>query len=459
MISANTQKKLKYFLIAALVTFVVAATLYGAILLAAVMLIPLAFIIFITNPELPLAILFNGTLIYFYAVYKLGYQTSTILTGSFYIFLGFSFVLAEMLSLIRKKISFRVSVVDVLFSLFFLLFFLSYFISPTQNDYANKKLIYAPFLAIIPYCGGRFLLSEERIKNFYRYCVLIPAILIVPACYELFFTNLPELRLRFSMYHFENATNPILFSETFAISILIIYVTMLEDRKFNLKKMLLIAIFGWFVLLGGSRGSIVSLMVAGCFYLFVIGKVNTKAKLLSIFIFLVLVGIYCVSLPENMRNFYFNSVSTVPTASVSTASKDTTNSINMRAVQWQEAIRNFVENPFLGIGMGNYNGISSFPHNIILEVAAEFGILGLFIFIPLCYTVVLKAAIFLKNKHLSNLHILMKVLLALFVYTLMHAMFSGHIANQTKLYICMGTIACLDNLKNNSSILLTKKLS
>ena len=422
---------------------------HNIILFFAALLVLLTFMFLLKKPELALAILFNGTLIYFYAVYKLGYQTSTVLTGLFYIFLGYSFVLAEMLLLTRKHIVFRVSVVDILFLLFFLLFFLSYFVFPTNNDYAYKKLTYAPFLAIIPYCGGRFLLSEERIKNFCKYCVFVVVLLMVPAFYELFFTSLPSQRLRFSMYYFENATNPILFSDTFAVSILIIFVTMFEDRKFYLKKLFLIAIFGWFVLLGGSRGSIVSLVIATGFYLFIVGKVKSKTKLTSCFIFLVLVGIIYVLIPENLRNFYSYSISEA-------ASQDTTSSVYMRIVQWQEAIRNFVENPFLGIGMGNFDSIAPFPHNIILEVAAEFGILGLFIFISLCYTVVRKATVFLKNKQLSKSHMLMRLLLVLFIYTLTHAMISGHIANQTKLYICMGTIVCLANLKISSGKLYTQ---
>ena len=426
-----------------LISLVVFATIYDTSLFVATLLVLLTFVLFLKKPEIALAFFFNGTLIYLYVVYKLGYQTNTALTGLFYTFLGYSFLLAEMLLLTRQQVTFRVSIVDGLFLLFFFLFFLSYFAFPANNDFAYKKLIYAPFLAIIPYFGGRFLFSEKRINNFCRYCVFVPVLLIIPAFYELFFTSLPSQRVRFSMFYFTGATspdNPILFGSTFAVPILIIFVMMFESRKYYLKNLALIAIFGYFVFLSGSRGVIVSIIVAGSFYLFIVSKTPLKTKLSVIFAFLVLFGISYMTVPENVSDFYKYSITKA-------AFQDTTSSVYMRVVLWREAVSNFIENPFFGIGMGNFNSISTFPHNIILETAAEFGIIGLFIFIPMVYTTLRKAVVFLRNKQLSNSHTLMRLLLVLFIYSLIHAMISGHIANQTKLYVCMGAIACLDNLK------------
>lgn len=440
-----------YVSIAGVLTLAMFVTIYNTALFASALLVLLAFMLLLKKPELALAILFNGTLIYFYAVYKLGYQTSTILTGLFYMFLGYSFVLAEMLLLTRKHIVFRVSVVDILFLLFFLLFFLSYFVFSTNNDYAYKKLIYAPLLAIIPYCGGRFLLSEKRLKNFFKYSVLVAIVLMIPVFYGLLFNPQLVQTTRFSMYYFENATNPILFGDTFAISILIIFVTMFERRKFYLKNLAILAIFGYFVFLSGSRGVIISLAVAGSVSLFIVSKTTLQTKLSVVFILLVLFGISYRAVPENLTDFYEYSISKA-------ALQDTTSSVYLRVGLWQEAISNFIENPIFGIGMGNYKRTSNFPHNVILEVAAEFGILGLFIFLLLCFTTLRKATMFLKNMQLSHSHTLMKILLVLFIYTLTHTMFSGHIANHTKLYICMGAIVCLANIEINSDKLYTKNV-
>jgi len=245
MFSVNTQKNYIYLLIAALIGLVVAAAVYDTTLFAAVVIVIIVFVIFVKNPELALAILFNGTLIYFYVVYKLGFQTSRTLTGGFYGFLAYSFLLAEVLLLSKKHINFRLSFVDILFLIFFSLFFLSYLAFSTDNDNAYSKIIYAPLLAIAPYLGARLLLSERRIKNFFKYSVFIAAMLMIPAFYELF-TRFLAQRPRFSMYFFENANaakdNPILFGSTYATLLIIIFVWAFECARFRLRYFVPVAI-------------------------------------------------------------------------------------------------------------------------------------------------------------------------------------------------------------------------
>jgi len=444
MFSVNTQKNYIYLLIAALIGLVVAAAVYDTTLFAAVVIVIIVFVIFVKNPELALAILFNGTLIYFYVVYKLGFQTSRTLTGGFYGFLAYSFLLAEVLLLSKKHINFRLSFVDILFLIFFSLFFLSYLAFSTDNDNAYSKIIYAPLLAIAPYLGARLLLSERRIKNFFKYSVFIAAMLMIPAFYELF-TRFLAQRPRFSMYFFENANaakdNPILFGSTYATLLIIIFVWAFECARFRLRYFVPVAISAYFVLLSGSRGVMISFVAAIIFYLFVVSKKRLRTKIYaSIFMLLMFFSVYKLFIPQRLDDFYKYSLS-------ANARQDTTSSIQIRTSKWERAICDFAENPIIGVGTGNSDNRSGYPHNIVLEVAAEFGVLGLFVFALLCYTVVRKATIFLKNKQLSNSHMLMRLLLVLFIYMLTHAMFSGYIANHVCLYICMGLIVCLDNLQ------------
>lgn len=445
MISTDTQKTQRCFLITALVSFVVAPTIYNTTLFATVVLILFAFIIFITNPELPLAILFNGTLIYFYVVYKLGFQTNRVLTGAFYGFIVYSFLLAEVLLLSKKHISFRFSLVDMLFFVFFILFFLSYLAFSTGNDNAYKKITYAPLLAIMPYCGGRLLLSEKRVKNFFKYAALIAVVLMVPAFYEFLFNPLLTQRARFSMYFLENAANkvnPILFGGTYATLLIIMFVWMFERGRFTLRNVILIGLSAYLILLSGSRGVVVSLAAAITFYLFVLSKMKRETKLFAVFSLLFLFLVSYTFLPSKLKAFYQYSVS-------SAASQDATSSIQIRTSKWEQAICDFAENPIIGVGTGNSDNRSGYPHNILLEVAAEYGIIGFFIFTVLCYTIVRKGVIFIKKEDMSNSHILMKLLFVLFVYFLVHAMFSGHIAKYSPLYITMGLIGSLENLRRD----------
>jgi O-antigen ligase len=414
----------------------------------AALLLLLAFILFLKSPELALAILFNGTLIYFYVVYKSGFHTNRILTGAFYGFLTFSFLLGEVLLFRKEHKNFRLSFVDILFFILFILFFLSYLAFSMDNDMAYKKITYAPLLAVMPYFGSRFLLSEKRIKNFFKYSVLVAMILMPLAFYEHFFNPVLAQRTRFSMFLFENTDlkdNPILFGSTYAVLLIIVLVRMLEGGKLRPINIFIIAVSAYFILLSGSRGVIISLLTAIIFCLFFISKIKPRTKIYaSVFMVLIFFGIYKYLISQRLANFYSYSIS-------ADALQDSNSSIQMRIIMWKQAICDFVESPIIGAGTGNSNNKSGFPHNIVLEVAAEFGVLGILIFILLVYLTVRKAVVFLRDKQLSNSHMLMRLLLVLFIYFLTHAMFSGHLANQSRLYIIMGLIACLGNLYRFSS--------
>lgn len=439
----NTHKNYIFLSTIVLIILVVFAMICGKSLFVAVILLLLVFILFLKNPEIALAIIFNGTLIYFYVVYKSGFQTNRILTGAFYGFLACSFLMGEVLLFSKELTNFRLSFVDILFFILFILFFLSYFAFSMDNDMAYKKVTYAPLLAVVPYFGSRFLLSEKRIKNFLKYSALIAIVLMPLAFYEHFFNPVLAQKTRFSMYLFENTNlkdNPILFGSTYAVLLIIVLVRMLESGKFRVISIFLIVFSGYFILLSGSRGVVISLLTAIIFYLFLISKIKPRTKIYaSVLMLLIFFGFYKYLIPQRLANFYSYSIS-------ADALQDPGSSVHMRIIMWEQAICDFVENPITGIGTGNSNNKSGFPHNIVLEVAAEFGVLGLLIFIPLVYITVREAVVFLRNKQLSNSHMLMRLLLVLFIYFLTHAMFSGHMAKQSQLYITIGLIACLGNL-------------
>jgi len=110
---------------------------------------------------------------------------------------------------------------------------------------------------------------------------------------------------------------------------------------------------------------------------------------------------------------------------------------------WEEGIKDFKENPIFGIGFGNSVGGLGFPHNIIIEIGVEFGILGLFLFLTLCYLTIEKAIKFIRDENNRDLNLLMKLSFVLFFYSLVEAMFSGYITNQTQLFMSMGLIGSL----------------
>jgi O-antigen ligase len=393
------------------------------------------FILLARKPELSLAILFNGTFIYFYLIYKMGFETNRLLSGGFYAFLAFLYIVGGVL-LIAKRQKFRFELIDILFICFFFWIFLSYFLFHTGRESAYIKITYAPLLVIAPYFGIRFLSSEERIKKFFNYCVFVAAILIVPSLYELLFNPVLAESTRFSMYMFERGNNPILYGITFANLLIILFVWCLEQRKLKFKHLVLMIPSMFLLLRSGSRGAVISFFVVMLFYIFIMGRLKLKTKAYAIVFIALLIWSTYKFIPESVVEFYKYTLTPE-------AREDSTSSVYQRIIAWKEAINDFKANPILGVGVGNSVEGTGFPHNIILEVSAELGILGLFLFLPLCYLTIKKAMVFMRKKETSELIVLIKISLLLFIYSLVGAMFSGYITNQTRLFMSMGLVVSL----------------
>lgn len=317
-----------------------------------------------------------------------------------------------------------------------------------ENESAYRKLSYALPIVIAPYFGIRFLFSVKRIKKFFNYCIFVSAILIIPAFYELFFNPIFAEAKRFSMYIFEarngGEDNPILFGITFAILLLIVFFKTLEEKKYDLIHFILIIPSIYLLLLSGTRGPLISFLFTIIFYLLFLSNIRTISKIyIIVLIILLTLGIYRY-IPESTREFYLYSLR-------SEAQTDQFSSIYIRLTLWKEAIKDFIENPIIGVGVGNSGGGIGFPHNIFLEVAAEMGIIGLLILIPMFYLTIKRAVSYIKREQRFNMKVLMKLSFLLFIYFLIEAMFSGYISNQTNFFMSMGLISSLLNLKENGN--------
>jgi O-antigen ligase len=121
---------------------------------------------------------------------------------------------------------------------------------------------------------------------------------------------------------------------------------------------------------------------------------------------------------------------------------------------WEEAINEFKANPIFGVGLGNFaGGVGYFPHNILLEILAELGIVGLFMFSWMFYLNIKKAIEFIRANQDRDVNILMKISIVLLIYHLTEAMFSGHITNQTQLFMSMAMVVSVLQIREKGEIL------
>ena len=114
-----------------------------------------------------------------------------------------------------------------------------------------------------------------------------------------------------------------------------------------------------------------------------------------------------------------------------------------RFILWGEALSAFSQNlphTLVGIGTGGYAAISTngalYPHNIVMEVASELGVLGLLALAAFVFSVIVRLLRLLasggESAGWSGL------LLTLFVFSLVNAQFSGDIPYNTGLFLWGG---------------------
>lgn len=412
------------------------------ILFVEVLIAAILFVLLFKRPELALAIQVNGTIIYFYLLYKLGIQPIRLITGGFHVFLILCYSLGGIYLVLKSRQRIRLNRIDLLFLLLFLWVFLSYFLFYTGSASAYRKIMFAPFLVIAPYLGIQFLSSEKRITRLFDYCILIAVIMVIPSFYELLTNPTFAECGRFAPYIFEKGIDaPPLFGLVYGTSILLLLGRILSGHKKDRIKCVIAVIPLTFLFLrAGGRGPFISLLIA----ILIIFMFESQTKLRMRALLMILVSSLTIlafyQLPESTlygyrslidSEQYFNPIS----------------SIYQRTVLYETSFRDFLEHPLIGVGIGNSSGGIGFPHNILLEVLAELGLIGLMLFLPMCYITIKTAVKFIQEEKNQSLKLAMKLSLFLFVYSFVRAMFSGYITNQITLFASIALISVLTKIK------------
>ena len=119
----------------------------------------------------------------------------------------------------------------------------------------------------------------------------------------------------------------------------------------------------------------------------------------------------------------------------------------------------FLENPLRGVGIGGFNMYSiqmediekfKYPHNILLEVMSELGMVGLALFLFILGSA-LKNLLYLKRKYWhSHFDTLPNVVISFLLFTFLMAMTSGNITNLA-LFALMGMAYSVENLIKKES--------
>lgn len=149
----------------------------------------------------------------------------------------------------------------------------------------------------------------------------------------------------------------------------------LFNEKKRIKKVfyVLLSIFNiLMIILSGSRGPLVCVAIMFLFYFIFI-----KRNMVLLFIPLLLIAIVSTISTNPNYNIAFLRMSLIFQEDYGIVSSG-------RGALYQLAITEFLKHPLLGNGIGAFTNnfeVYTYPHNIILEIVNDFGIVGLIIFV------------------------------------------------------------------------------
>lgn len=222
-------------------------------------------------------------------------------------------------------------------------------------------------------------------------------------------------------------SNPIWLARTFAIAIFIL-ITMkkLMHKSFNY---LLAIPFAIGIIMTGSRGPLLSLIAILFLY---------HIKIFKFDIIRISIGIIMLSIVLGLSVYYEDNIAMMINKYIYRDVKVSVYKESQRDILFKKGIDDFVKSPIIGVGLGKYdkkenniiisgNTISykakrKYPHNIIVEILSELGVIGMFLFI-----VILNLK--MKILNIGNKYV------CLFILTFLFSMTSGDIIGNSGIFV------------------------
>lgn len=349
----------------------------------------------------------------------------------------FSFLFMSIVfNIIRNKKEIEINR-NMMFIVIFLVYcFLSWGLVSSAPVYGMYKLtgcFLAIFLAFVP----NFMnYTVTEIKNFYKYYLyfgLVLALLMLVLSGNSFTSFNTRLVI--------GEINPIWLSRFFGE--LIILILFLFKFKYNtLLKTCLIGLLSIGLILTGSKGPILSLVLAVLIVKILSEKIEMNKSrvfkkyfsflslLVAVLIFIRYVVLKVFSLDYLALRFVISN-------------SETSYGDYSRTNLFESALNFSYQNPFFGNGLGSfgimYKGedVRDYPHNVFLETLSELGLLGLILLIIPIFLTFIK---FYKYSKISN-NLYLKLTMTLFIYYFFNSMVSGDLGfSNLKLFLFMGIV-------------------
>lgn len=307
-----------------------------------------------------------------------------------------------------------------------------YFYS-TDSSYAVRKIVfYILFNLALVFVPLIFSKDQNRIQSICYWIYTLGLILSIIA--TILAINTPQ----FIRFHASENINPIWLARSLGISAIFSFYIIINLKRRFFKLLVIISNIAFIfpMIRSWSRAPIIGLLGSLILLLFLQPKIKKKSKVLFGTICLIIGLLFLYTTSNQIADRLRTPLSEEWSAA-------------FRFLAWYKAWSYFVQSPLLGIGTGSFKLDLPFtpfhyPHNLILEMACENGVLGLFIIILfLSATLILGIRTIQKAFHFKEKQLAI-VLFVAFIYTVWNAMFSGDISSNESVWLFAGLISALN---------------
>ena len=345
---------------------------------------------------------------------------------------GITTYVAFLIILVRSKIK-KIGPIEILILLQGLLvLFSAYFISNAENLKwwnagrflaFNLPLFYLPLLII------RYKKQKQQIKNIILGIYFISVSLLGIAFHNLYFGKLTSWYLTAFGESYIGLSVYMSFGIIFLLHCLICVKSKIIFKIFYFF-LLMLFIIG--LILCPAKGVLYSfILVLIIMFLKILINKNINFKKI-IFIFLLIISMLTIgSLAFRKASVEGFGVKRIIPSMIFDQS-----SIQIRIQYYHDAIESFKKNPLIGKGVGMFSyehgSRGAYPHNIFLEIAAEYGLIGIIIFWPFLIYLFYLALRLIKNIPLKHSFLIIPLW---FLIIFSDAMVSGSIANNRNIWL------------------------
>lgn len=300
---------------------------------------------------------------------------------------------------------------------FFLIISFAAVILPTlllKENEPDKIVNFLIIFFVITFISPVLLKDQKSIKLFLK-SLLVISVGIAALVLSGFGTSMSNGRLTL------NDGNPIGLGRAVSIASLYLIVLLVHNKIKIIKFSIFIVPVMYVLLFTGSKGPIVSMVIAlGIVFFRQIRKFLNKKVFLRISFFAI------TSLLTLFLLYYFLPSS--PISRLFNLGYD--DSTFIRTIVYKDALRLIAEYPG-GIGLGNFGSYSyaQYPHNMILEAFVELG------WIPGTAFILLILIAFIGLKKLSKQNIYWEMLFAFFIMSFLNSMVTGDLTSPKELYV------------------------